>query len=92
MAQDVLPLVPEAVIAEASRRGVYVISMTTTPTAYEGTKALARNGHRVRTALGLHPELAAKREHELELFEALLPDTHYVGEVGIGGGAAAARR
>lgn len=79
---------PEAVTAEAVRRGVYIISMTTTPTAYKGTKALARGGGRVRTALGLHPELAAEREHELELFEALLPDTDYVGEVGIDGSPA----
>lgn len=79
---------PKAVAAEAARRGVYIISVTTTPTAYRGTKALAPQGGRVRTALGLHPELAAEREHELELFQTLLPDTKYVGEVGIDGSPA----
>jgi TatD DNase family protein len=76
---------PQAVAKEAARRGVYVLSVTTTPTAYEGTAALAPEGSRVRTALGLHPELAADREHELALFEQLLPKTRYIGEVGLDG-------
>jgi TatD DNase family protein len=74
---------PSAVVAEAHRVGVYLISMTTTPTAFQGTKALEPKGGRIRTALGLHPELAA--EHEIELFERYLPTTLYVGEVGIDG-------
>lgn len=76
---------PAAVAQEAARRGVYVLSVTTTPTAFAGTVALAPAGSRIRTALGLHPELAAQREHELSLFETLLPQTRYVGEVGLDG-------
>ncbi|PXA99103.1 hydrolase TatD [Nostoc sp. 3335mG] len=76
---------PVAVAAEAARRGVYVISVTTTPTAYIGTKALEPRGGRIRTALGLHPELAANRIHELDLFRRHLATTKYVGEVGIDG-------
>lgn len=76
---------PHAVALEAARRGVYVLSVTTTPTAFVGTAALAPENSRIRTALGLHPELAAAREHELSLFEQLLPRTRYVGEVGLDG-------
>lgn len=76
---------PHAVAREAARRGVYVLSVTTTPTAFAGTAALAPENSRIRTALGLHPELAAGREHELELFEQLLPRTRYIGEVGLDG-------
>lgn len=76
---------PHAVAAEATARGVYILSVTTTPTAFEGTRALAPAGGRIRTALGLHPELAVGREHELRLFETLLPQTRYVGEVGLDG-------
>ncbi len=76
---------PHAVAAEATARGVYVLSVTTTPTAFAGTRALAPVGSRIRTALGLHPEIAAEREHELRLFEELLPHTRYVGEVGLDG-------
>lgn len=78
---------PKAVADEVARRGVYVISMTTTPTAYIGTKALEPPGSRIRTAIGLHPELAADRVHELEIFRRHLPSTRYVGEVGIDGSA-----
>lgn len=78
---------PKEVAEEAARRGVYIISVTTTPTAYIGTKALEPYGSRIRTALGLHPELAADRVHELELFRRHLPSTKYVGEVGIDGSA-----
>jgi TatD DNase family protein len=76
---------PQAIANEAARRGVYVLSVTTTPTAFEGTAALAPAKSRIRTALGLHPELAAGRERELPLFEKLLPRTRYVGEVGLDG-------
>lgn len=76
---------PNRVAQEAARRGVYVLSVTTTPSAFLGTKALAPEGSRIRTALGLHPELAAAKEHELLLFEKLLPQTDYVGEVGLDG-------
>ncbi len=76
---------PNEIAQEAARRGVYVLSVTTTPSAFLGTKALAPEGSRIRTALGLHPELAAAREREISLFEKLLPQTDYVGEVGLDG-------
>jgi TatD DNase family protein len=40
----------------------------------------------VRVALGLHPQLVAERESELPLFERLLSETRYVGEVGLDAG------
>ena len=74
---------PKAVAARAADQGVYVLSVTTTPSAFEGTAALAPRGSRIRTALGLHPELAAARRGELDLFRRLLPGVDYVGEVGL---------
>lgn len=79
---------PHAVAREAVVRGVYVISVTTTPTAFEKTSELAPEHSRIRTALGLHPEIAVSRRHELKLFERLLPKTRYVGEVGLDGSRA----
>lgn len=76
---------PDWVASEAARRGIYVLSVTTTPTAFEGTATLVPAGSRIRTALGLHPELASEREHELPLFERLLAQTRYVGEIGLDG-------
>lgn len=79
---------PQRVAREAIARGTYVLSVTTTPTAFKKTATLAGTSSRIRTALGLHPELAVQRRHELPLFEKLLPQTRYVGEVGLDGSSA----
>ena len=76
---------PHAVTHECVERKLYVLSVTTTPSAWSGTSALAKGAPRVRTALGLHPQLAHERKSELGLFEKLLPETRYVGEIGLDG-------
>lgn len=70
---------------ECADRGLYVLSVTTTPSAWRGTAALAAEATRIRTGLGLHPQLAHQRKAELGLFERLLPETRYVGEIGLDG-------
>jgi TatD DNase family protein len=76
---------PGAAVRRAVEARVYVLSVTTTPKAWRGTSALAEGCGRIRTALGLHPQLAHERHRELSLFEGLLPETRYVGEVGLDG-------
>lgn len=76
---------PASVVDQCVRRRLYVLSVTTLPSAFVTTAALAPADSRIRTALGLHPELAATRAGELPLFEQLLPRTRYVGEVGLDG-------
>jgi len=76
---------PLSVAKECSARRIYLLSVTTTPSAWRGTSALALPGSRIRTALGLHPQLAHERKSELGLFDAYLPETNYVGEIGLDG-------
>jgi TatD DNase family protein len=76
---------PHAVRDECALRELYVLSVTTTPSAWPGTTALAANSKRIQTALGLHPQLAHERRSELTLFDALISDTRYVGEIGLDG-------
>ncbi|ACB28067.1 Qat anti-phage system TatD family nuclease QatD [Methylobacterium radiotolerans] len=76
---------PKAAVRQADAARVYVLSVTTTPKAWRGTSALAKGCSRIRTALGFHPQLAHERHRELALFEGLLPETRYVGEVGLDG-------
>ncbi len=76
---------PHEVRDECVRRGLHVLSVTTTPSAWKGTSALAADTKRIRTALGLHPQLAHERQNELSLFDSLLPDSRYVGEIGLDG-------
>ena len=68
-----------------AQKGLYVLSVTTTPEAWDGTKKLEEGRKRIRTALGLHPQLAHQRSPEVELFDHLLPQAKYVGEIGLDG-------
>ncbi len=77
---------PHAIARECVARGLYILSVTTTPSAWAGTAALAHQAPRIRTALGLHPQIAHERKGELPLFERLLPKVRYVGEIGLDGG------
>lgn len=77
---------PFKVVEECKERGTYVLSVTTTPRAWDGTCKIGEGSQRIRTALGFHPQLAHQRAHELELFDALLPSAKYVGEIGLDGG------
>ena len=79
---------PATVLDGIDSRGTYVLAVTTTPKAWRGTSALVGKRPRVRTALGLHPELVAKRHHEVALLCGLLDETRYVGEIGIDGSPA----
>lgn len=76
---------PAGAAAEAIDAEMYVLSVTTTPSAFAGTKRLAPKESRIRTALGLHPEIAVARRHEINLFRELIGETDYVGEVGLDG-------
>jgi len=70
--------------AEAAR--VYTLTVTTTPKAWPRNHELATGTRYVRAALGLHPQLVAERASELTLWERYLPETPYVGEVGLDAG------
>ena len=77
---------PHATARECITRNLFVLSVTTTPSAWAGTAALTKVAPRIRTALGLHPQIAHERKGELALFEELLPQVCYVGEIGLDGG------
>ncbi len=77
---------PLKVAEKCKARGTYVLSVTTTPKAWDGTSRLAEGSQRIRTALGLHPQLAHQRANEVAIFDALLPGAKYVGEIGLDGG------
>ena len=74
---------PISVANRCDQEGTYVLSVTTTPTAWHGTIKLERS--RIKTALGLHPQLAHQRKSELAVFDRLLAEAPYVGEIGLDG-------
>lgn len=76
---------PAAVIEAVAERGMYVLSVSTTPRAFPMMRRMIKRAPRIRLGLGLHPELVAQRYSEVDLFPVLLGETDYVGEVGIDG-------
>jgi TatD DNase family protein len=76
----------EAAIAKAEAARIYTLAVTTTPKAWSRNHELTRGTRYVRAALGLHPQLVAERAGELSLWERHLPETRYVGEVGLDAG------
>lgn len=75
-----------AVIQECDREFVATLAVTTTPKAWRRNQELAASSEYVRVALGLHPQLVAERAGEVSLFEQLLEQTRYIGEVGLDAG------
>lgn len=76
---------PKKVIELIDEAKIYVLSVTTTPKAWSKTNLLSKGKPRIRTALGLHPQIAHERLNELGLFDRLINETKYVGEVGLDG-------
>lgn len=76
---------PEKLADEIQQRNIGVVSVTTTPSAWRGTSKLAINRPAIKTALGFHPQLARERKSELQQFEQYLPETRFVGEIGLDG-------
>ena len=73
----------EALVRECEAAGIKTLAVTTTPRAFARNAALAGRTRNVRAALGLHPQLVAQHAAELSKLEKLLPETRYVGEVGL---------
>ena len=73
------------ILSDIENSGYYVLSVTTVPSAFRGTVALAENLTNCRTALGLHPQLAHQWHKELPLFDSLCNETRYIGEIGLDG-------
>jgi TatD DNase family protein len=83
-----LDLYPDLVSAvqEAERAGVYTLAVTTTPQAWPRNREVTRTTRYVRAAVGLRPQLVQERASEISLWEQYLPESRYVGEVGIDAG------
>lgn len=76
----------ESAVKEAEEACVYTLAVTTTPKAWPRNFEISRLTRHVRAGLGLHPQLVAERHTEIALWETYLPQTRYVGEVGLDAG------
>lgn len=70
-------------IEETERAQVYTVAVTNSPSVFRRCVSLAEGRRFIRTAVGLHPQLVGRRHRELDLLLGMLPETRYVGEVGL---------
>lgn len=70
-------------VDELETAQIYTIAVTNAPSVFQHTLELTKETKYIRAALGLHPELIATHGHELYAFLRELPNTRYVGEVGL---------
>ncbi len=73
------------VARDAFTQGIWVLAVTTTPKAWQGTRERLKSFPNIHVAVGLHPELAQQRANELPLLESLVGVTDFIGEVGLDG-------
>ena len=79
---DMMPH-PEAYISAKEKTGDIVIGMTNLPSHFEMGFPHVKGYKHIRLALGLHPLLASENKNELPLFNCLLEQTSYIGEIGL---------
>jgi TatD DNase family protein len=71
------------VLASIEAERIATIAVTNAPSVYRKCVELTAHNRFVRVAAGLHPQLVAERAHELPLLLELIPETTYIGEVGL---------
>jgi len=70
-------------VRKAENSSVIIVGVTNTPSVFFFTQNLSKQFKNVIPAIGLHPELAHQRKHELEQFWDHLATTQFVGEIGL---------
>lgn len=79
---------PARLIAECQERKFFTLAVTTTPKAWRQNQLWTAKTPFVVPAIGLHPELAVQRGHEVTLLEELMSEARFVGEIGLDGSPA----
>jgi len=70
-------------VRKAENSSVVIVGVTNTPSVFFFTQNLSKQFKNVIPAIGLHPELAHQRKHELAQFWDHLAATQFVGEIGL---------
>ena len=79
---DMIPH-PETYLRQREQAGDIVIGMTNLPSHFKMGFLHVKGYKHIRLALGLHPLLASENKNELPLFNRLLDQTSYIGEIGL---------
>lgn len=72
-----------SIVQSFEKEDVRILSVGTTPRAYLQEVEMFSNTKNIHVALGLHPQLVGSGYDDLDLFESLVRQCHYIGEVGL---------
>ena len=63
----------------------FTLCVTTSPRAWEATSRVFAQFSNIKVALGLHPEIVARKYEERTLMLQNIPSVRYIGEIGLDG-------
>ena len=76
----------DSLMSDCDLKAIHTLTVTTTPKAWPRNRDLASVTKHIRVALGLHPQVVSERAREFDLWREYLPQSRYVGEVGLDAG------
>ncbi|MBU1931958.1 TatD family hydrolase, partial [Patescibacteria group bacterium] len=82
-----LDLYPDALtlLPTVAERNVFTLVVTTSPRAWQATSRVFAGYDNIKVAVGLHPEVVAKKATERALLVSYISMARFVGEVGLDG-------
>ncbi len=72
-----------SMIEEIQQTNIGIFSVGTTPKAYIKSIELCHNIPNIKVGLGFHPQLIYSGYNDIDLFERIIPNCHYIGEIGL---------
>lgn len=76
---------PAALVASCEAAKLVTLGVTTTPRAWAQNRKWTDGSAYVHSAIGLHPELVEKFHAEIDLLEERMPESRFIGEIGLDG-------
>lgn len=64
-------------------KNIFTLAVTTSPKAWLYEKDFLQNYKNIKVAIGLHPEIVAKKSNEIDLLIEGIAKTKFVGEIGL---------
>jgi TatD DNase family protein len=82
-----LDLYPDClqILPRVASENIFTLVVTTSPRAWQITSEKLKGYNNIHIALGLHPEIVDQKANERELLLSLIPQTRFIGEVGLDG-------
>lgn len=82
-----LDLYPNARVhlPKVNKMNKFTLAVTTSPRAWIATTKIFAPYENIKVALGLHPEIAEKKQNELDLLLDSISQSKFIGEIGIDG-------